>query len=102
MCAFVCVYRRMGWGLIEHGSNNQIHAFLFSNEEKLIYQTIKYASTAGVWSKDVKNKIANISSAAFEKIIKKLSSMDLIKSFKSVSSKHKKMYILFELGKAKL
>lgn len=68
-----------------------------SLEEKLVYQTVKKSGNSGVWSKEIKNKVSGISSQAFEKILKKLSSLELIKSFKSVASKHKKMYILNEL-----
>ena len=68
-----------------------------SLEERLIFEVVKKYGTEGVWSKDIKNQIPNISSAAFEKLLKKMCSQELIKSFKSVASKHKKMYILAEL-----
>ena len=53
-----------------------------------------------MWSKDIKIRTPNISATIFDKILKRLQSMELIKSFKSVASKHKKMYILFELEPA--
>ena len=68
-----------------------------SLEERLIFEVVKRYGNQGVWSKDIKGQTPNISAAAFEKHLKKLCSMELIKSFKSVASKHKKMYILAEL-----
>lgn len=69
-------------------------------EQILVYQIIERASNKGIWTRDI--KIAtNIQQQQLTKTLKTLESRNLIKSVRSVVSKSKKLYMLYNLEPAK-
>jgi DNA-directed RNA polymerase III subunit RPC6 len=71
-----------------------------TQEDLLVYQLIKNASTTGIWTKDLRNK-SNLSQVQMSKVLKALEMRKLIKAVKSVASKNRKVYMLFELEPSK-
>mmetsp|Transcript_19379 Transcript_19379/g.42417 ORF Transcript_19379/g.42417 Transcript_19379/m.42417 type:complete len:291 (-) Transcript_19379:377-1249(-) len=71
-----------------------------TQEDLLVYQLIKNASTTGIWTKDLRNK-SNLSQVQMSKVLKILEMRKLIKAVKSVASKNRKVYMLYELEPSK-
>ncbi len=67
---------------------------------RMVYQIIEKAGNMGVWTKDVRIQ-SNIQQQALNKIFKNLESRKLIKPVKSVTTKTKKLYMLYDLTPAK-
>jgi len=67
-----------------------------SSEERLIYQLIESSSNKGIWTKDLKAK-SNCQQAQIAKILKTLEGKKLVKCVKSIASKNKKVYMLYDL-----
>lgn len=67
-----------------------------SSEDLLLYQIIQQSGTMGIWTKDMKMK-SNLQQPQITKILKTLEGRKLIKAVKSVASKNRKVYMLFEL-----
>ena len=76
--------------------------------EMLVYQCIERSENQGIWLREIKAR-TGLHSVLFElfflivqtainRIIKKLEQRKLIKSFKSILSKTKKLYILYDMG----
>lgn len=69
-------------------------------EQMLVYQAIEKAGNKGAWTRDIKLS-TNIPHQMLAKTLKTLEQRNLIKSVRSVSSKSKKLYMVFELMPAK-
>lgn len=67
---------------------------------KIVYQVIEKSGTLGMWTKDIRIQ-TNIQQQALTKIFKVLESRCLIKPVKSVTSKAKKLYMLYHLQPSK-
>jgi DNA-directed RNA polymerase III subunit RPC6 len=63
-----------------------------------IIQVIERAGNKGVWTKDIKMQ-TNVQQQTLTKSLKQLESRRLVKSVKSVTSKSRKLYMLYDLGK---
>lgn len=60
-------------------------------------QEIERAGNKGVWTRDIKTH-TNIPQQIVTKTLRLLETRRLVKSVKSISSKNKKLYMLFDLG----
>lgn len=69
-------------------------------EQYSVYQVIESSSNKGVWTRDIKIR-TNIQQQVLTKTLKVLEQRKLIKSVRSVMSKSKKLYMLFDLEPAK-
>ena len=67
-----------------------------SAEDRLVFQEVERASTAGISTKDLKTR-ANMQTPALTRVLKKLEGRKLVQHVKSVASKNKKMYLLVGL-----
>ncbi|KAK8824166.1 DNA-directed RNA polymerase III subunit RPC6-like protein [Blastocystis sp. ATCC 50177/Nand II] len=64
--------------------------------EMLVYQCIERSGNQGIWIREIKIR-TGLHASAINRIIKKLVQRKLIKSFKSIASKMKIMYILYDM-----
>ncbi|KAK8795171.1 hypothetical protein WA588_004020, partial [Blastocystis sp. NMH] len=64
--------------------------------EMLVYQCIERTGDQGIWIREIKVR-TGLHAQAINRIIKKLVQRKLIKSFKSIASKMKIMYILYDM-----
>ena len=71
----------------------------FGSDQMLVYQTIAQAKDKGIWTKDIKS-LSNISQQVLNRSLSALESRFLIKSVRSVASKSKKLYMLYEVEPA--
>eukprot|EP01035_Chromulina_nebulosa_P021444 gene21444-27777_t len=69
-------------------------------EQMLVYQEIEKSGNRGIWTRDIKLK-TNIQQQILTKTLKILEQRNLIKSVRSVISKSKKLYMLYNLEPAK-
>jgi DNA-directed RNA polymerase III subunit RPC6 len=69
-------------------------------EQILVYQICERAGNKGIWTRDIKNA-ANIPQHTLTKTLKILEQRSLLKSVRSVTSKSKKLYMLFDTIPAK-
>lgn len=69
-------------------------------EQMLVFQAIEKSANRGIWTRDIK-MITNIQQQILTKTLKTLEQRNLIKSVRSVASKSKKLYMLYELEPAK-
>ena len=69
-------------------------------EQMLVYQVCEKASNRGIWTRDIK-VATNIPQHTLTKTLKILEQRNLIKSVRSVVSKSKKLYMLFDVIPAK-
>lgn len=60
-------------------------------------QEIERAGNKGIWTRDIKTH-TNIPQQIVTKTLRLLETRRLVKSVKSISSKNKKLYMLFDLG----
>jgi DNA-directed RNA polymerase III subunit RPC6 len=65
-----------------------------SSEQRLVYDVCDRASNKGIWTRDIK-LATNIPQHNLTKILKLLEQRKLIKSVRSVASKSKKLYMLY-------
>lgn len=65
-----------------------------SSEQRLVFDVCERASNKGIWTRDIK-LATNIPQHNLTKILKLLEQRRLIKSVRSVASKSKKLYMLF-------
>ncbi|CCI41841.1 unnamed protein product [Albugo candida] len=65
-------------------------------EQRVILGEIERAGNKGIWTRDIKMQ-SNIAQQVVVKTLHLLESRQLIKSVKSISSKNKKLYMLFDL-----
>ena len=63
---------------------------------RMVYQFIERAGNLGIWTKDIKIR-SNIHQQTLNKIIKTLEGRKLVKPVKSVNSKTKNLYMLYDL-----
>jgi len=66
----------------------------------IVYRIIQNAHREGIWTKLIKSRAGPAANRTFPKILKSLEQKKLIKSFKSISMKNKRLYILYELEPA--
>jgi DNA-directed RNA polymerase III subunit RPC6 len=69
-------------------------------EQILVYQAIERSGNKGIWTRDIKVN-TNISQNTLTKTLKILEQRNLIKSIRSVVSKSKKLYMVFDMVPAK-
>lgn len=60
-------------------------------------QEIERAGNKGIWTRDIKTH-TNIPQQVVTKTLRLLETRQLVKSVKSISSKNKKLYMLYDLG----
>ncbi|KAF1332468.1 DNA-directed RNA polymerase iii subunit, partial [Globisporangium splendens] len=65
-------------------------------EQRLVLQEIERAGNKGIWTRDIKTH-TNIPQQIVTKTLRLLETRRLVKSVKSISSKNKKLYMLFDL-----
>lgn len=65
-----------------------------------MYQVCERAGNKGIWTRDIKTA-ANIPQHQLAKTLKTLEQRNLIKSVRSITSKSKKLYMLFDAVPAK-
>lgn len=70
-------------------------------EQIMIYQVIEKAGNKGIWTRDIKTG-TNVNQNTLTKTLKSLESRHLVKTAKSVTSKSKKLYMLYELSECHL
>lgn len=66
-------------------------------EQLMIYQVIEKAGNKGIWTRDIKTA-TSVNQNTLTKTLKSLEGRHLIKTAKSVTSKSKKLYMLYELS----
>jgi len=66
----------------------------------IVYKIIQSAHREGIWTKLIKSRAGPAANRTFPKTLKYLEQKKLIKSFKSISMKNKRLYILYELEPA--
>lgn len=71
-----------------------------NGSELIIYQLIEKEANMGIWIRDLKRK-SNLSQQQIPKILKSLMTRKLVKCEKSVESKNRKVYMLYNLEPAK-
>jgi len=71
-----------------------------TQEQMLVYQICEKAGGKGVWTRDIKNQ-SNIPQHTLNKTLKELELRSLIKYVRSVTSKSRKLYMLFDTTPAK-
>jgi DNA-directed RNA polymerase III subunit RPC6 len=71
-----------------------------TQEQMLVYQICEKAGGKGVWTRDIKNQ-SNIPQHTLNKTLKELELRLLIKYVRSVTSKSRKLYMLFDTTPAK-
>lgn len=76
------------------------HLADLSAEESLVLQEIEKTQSNGIWKKTLKT-VTGLSEGEMKKCIKTLMTRKLIKEVKSVVSKFKKIYMLYDLEPAK-
>ena len=69
-------------------------------EQMLVYQVCEKAGNRGIWTRDIK-MVTNIPQHTLTKTLKVLEQRNLIKSVRSVVSKSKKLYMLYDIIPAK-
>jgi DNA-directed RNA polymerase III subunit RPC6 len=67
-----------------------------SESQMILYRLVEGANREGIWKRQLKND-SKLSAPEFTKALKDLEKKQYIKSFKSIQSKNKVLYILFEL-----
>lgn len=89
-------------GLVYKAVQEEMAAKLegLEQEQVLVHQAIERSGDKGIWTRDIKN-VTNISQHNLTKALKVLEQRMLIKSVRSVASKSKKLYMLYELEPAK-
>eukprot|EP00163_Fabomonas_tropica_P024147 TRINITY_DN4176_c0_g1_i4.p1 TRINITY_DN4176_c0_g1~~TRINITY_DN4176_c0_g1_i4.p1 ORF type:complete len:287 (+),score=29.92 TRINITY_DN4176_c0_g1_i4:104-964(+) len=65
-------------------------------EDMLIYQIIEQSGNTGIWSRDLRFR-SSLQQTQIAKILKTLESRRLIKCVKSIQSKNKKVYMLYDI-----
>jgi len=70
------------------------------DQQILVYQVCEKAGSRGVWTRDIKTA-TNIPQHTLTKTLKLLEQRNLIKSVRSVVSKSKKLYMLYDIVPAK-
>ena len=66
----------------------------------MVFQVIERAGNRGIWTRDIKSQ-TNIQQQTLTKALRLLENRQLIKSVKAVTSKSKKLYMLFDVVPAK-
>jgi DNA-directed RNA polymerase III subunit RPC6 len=69
-------------------------------EQLMVYQVCEKAGNRGIWTRDIK-LATNIPQHTLTKTLKILEQRNLIKSVRSVISKSKKLYMLYDMQPAK-
>ncbi|XP_064117419.1 DNA-directed RNA polymerase III subunit RPC6-like isoform X2 [Macrobrachium nipponense] len=65
-------------------------------EEQVVYKIIEECGTQGIWAREIRSR-SNLHLNTVEKVLRKLESKKLIKSFNPVSAPKKKTYLLYNL-----
>lgn len=74
--------------------------YIYRPEQMLVYQVCEKAGNRGIWTRDIKNA-TNMPQHTLTKTLKLLEQRNLIKAVRSVTSKSKKLYMLFDVVPAK-
>ena len=73
-----------------------LESFSITEDEKILYQSIKFAGNQGIWTKDLKIR-TNLHQTIISKSLKTLETKKLIKAVKSVKNSPRKLYMLYNL-----
>lgn len=65
-------------------------------EEQMVYKIIEECGNVGIWAREIRAR-SNLHLNTVEKVLRKLESKKLIKSFNPVSAPKKKTYLLYDL-----
>lgn len=88
----------MWYKLVQEGKAKKLVGL--TPEQMMIYQVIEKAGNMGIWTRDIKTG-TSVNQNTLTKTLKSLEGRHLIKTAKSVKSKSKKLYMLYELTPAK-
>lgn len=67
-----------------------------NQDERLVYTLIKQSDDKGIWTRELRTR-ANLQQVQLQRILRALETRKIVKSLKSVESKNKKIYMLFEI-----
>ncbi|ETP28846.1 hypothetical protein F442_21929 [Phytophthora nicotianae P10297] len=84
----------LSYGIVDAEEAERIRGLTL--EQRLVLQEIERAGNKGIWTRDIKSH-TNISQQIVTKTLRLLETRRLVKSVKSISSKNKKLYMLFDL-----
>ncbi|TDH70721.1 hypothetical protein CCR75_004240 [Bremia lactucae] len=86
----------LSYGIVDAEEAERVRGLTL--EQRLVLQEIERAGNQGIWTRDIKSH-TNIPQQIVAKTLRLLETRHLVKSVKSISSKNKKLYMLFDLGK---
>ncbi|CAH0519058.1 unnamed protein product [Peronospora belbahrii] len=84
----------LSYGIVDAEEAERIRGLTL--EQRLVLQEIERAGNKGIWTRDIKTH-TNIPQQIVTKTLRLLETRRLVKSVKSISSKNKKLYMLFDL-----
>ncbi|KAG7382041.1 DNA-directed RNA polymerase III subunit RPC6 [Phytophthora pseudosyringae] len=84
----------LSYGIVDAEEAERIRGLTL--EQRLVLQEIERAGNKGIWTRDIKSH-TNIPQQIVTKTLRLLETRRLVKSVKSISSKNKKLYMLFDL-----
>uniref|UniRef100_H3HB20 DNA-directed RNA polymerase III subunit RPC6 n=1 Tax=Phytophthora ramorum TaxID=164328 RepID=H3HB20_PHYRM len=84
----------LSYGIVDAEEAERIRGLTL--EQRLVLQEIERADNKGIWTRDIKSH-TNIPQQIVTKTLRMLETRRLVKSVKSISSKNKKLYMLFDL-----
>lgn len=85
---------KLGWSVRPREAAKQIATL--DKEEKMIYEVVEEAHTNGVWTKDIKKRLA-LAQNTITKALTKMEKSRLIKGIKNVKSPAQRTYMLYHL-----
>ncbi|KAE9039302.1 hypothetical protein PR003_g5113 [Phytophthora rubi] len=84
----------LSYGIVDAEEAERIRGLTL--EQRLVLQEIERAGNKGIWTRDIKSH-TNIPQQIVTKTLRLLETRRLVKSVKSISSKNKKLYMLYDL-----
>nr|CCA25394.1 DNAdirected RNA polymerase III subunit RPC6 putative [Albugo laibachii Nc14]CCA25467.1 DNAdirected RNA polymerase III subunit RPC6 putative [Albugo laibachii Nc14] len=89
----------ISYAIVAQEEAERLRGLTFANsvEQRVVLSEIERAGNKGIWTRDIKMQ-SNIAQQVVVKTLRLLESRQLIKSVKSISSKNKILYMLFDLG----
>jgi len=88
------LHGKLFYQAVEEQIANKLQAL--TAEERLVYSQIEGAGNKGIWTRDLRN-ICRLQQTQLTKVLKNLELKKLVKPFKSVKLKNKKLYMLYDL-----
>ncbi|CAI5742769.1 unnamed protein product [Hyaloperonospora brassicae] len=84
----------LSYGIVDAEEAERVRGLTL--EQRLVLQEIERAGNKGIWTRDIKTH-TNIPQQIVTKTLRLLETRRLVKSVKSISSRNKKLYMLFDL-----